>query len=85
MDNFDTYTAKVGERIVIHRDGQDTTMTIWHISEPGLQGITRADGPRIFAHTKPGGFGMSFDAASLRAGYYTVTKAEPEPEEAPGE
>lgn len=80
--DFDTYTAKVDDKIVVHRDGKDTIMTIWHIGDAGEAGTSRAGGPRIFAHTRPGGFGMSFDAAGLRAGFYTVTK---HVEEAPSE
>lgn len=77
MRSFDVFTAKVGERIIHTRDGRRTPMTIWRIVGP-----QRATGPRIYAHTRPGGFGISFDAISLRAGFMTITYA---PEEAPNE
>lgn len=82
MRTFDTYAAKVGERIIHTRDHMETTMVIWLIREAGADGTSRAAGPRIFAHTRPGGFGVSFDAYSLEAGFMTIRYA---PEEAPHE
>lgn len=82
MRSFDTHTAKVGERIIHTRDSRVTLMVIWQIVPAGEAGQARAAGPRIFAHTRPGGFGISFDAYSLEAGFMTIRYA---PEEDPSE
>lgn len=75
QDETLNHDLKVGDTIIYTRDGRPTVMTVWKILDAGTAGTSRADGPRIMAHTRPGGFGMSFDSAGLRSGFFTIEKA----------
>lgn len=61
---FNTYSAKIGDRIFYTRDGIITGMTIWCVYPAGSCGRANSAGPVIAAHTRPGGFGIVFDTHS---------------------
>ena len=55
MDNF---TAKIGEKYATP-DG--TVLVVWHITEAGSMGRSRASGPLVWLHCRPGGYSMTAD------------------------
>lgn len=59
--NLTTERLKIGDKLVVTRDGRTNLMTVWHISPAG-SGMTRESaGPHIHAQIRPGGFGVTFD------------------------
>lgn len=81
--SFNPYSAKVGDRVAITRDGQDSILTIARIDPAGTYGTSHADGPHIVAHVRPGGYSVSLDGSNMsRYNARTVSDAEL-PEEAP--
>lgn len=66
MACYDNFTAKVGDVILVAREGQEPLeMQVWHISPPGAAGRSYTAGPVVHAHVRPGGYGFSFDNASI--------------------
>lgn len=66
---YNPHAAHVGDRVTLIRDGRETILTVWLITEPGSAGRSHAAGPTVWAHVRPGGYGVTFDAASALAPY----------------
>ncbi len=63
--SYDVHSAKVGDRIILEEPGRDAIeMTVWAIEPPGTAGRSRASGPLVYAHIRPGGFGITVDGDS---------------------
>lgn len=61
----DTETLKVGDTVVVAEPGRSSLeLTVWMISPPGEGGVSFASGPKIWAHIRPGGYGITFDRDS---------------------
>lgn len=59
--NLTTERVKVGDKLVVTRDGRTNLMTVHHVSVPGSMGRRESAGPYISAWIRPGGYGMGFD------------------------
>jgi hypothetical protein len=65
---LNTTALKVGDKLVIERDGQEHVMEVYSISDPGTAGTAYYHGPHIGAWIRPGGYGVNFDYSHLRSG-----------------
>ena len=59
--DYNTYRAKIGDKIVVTRDGRTNLMVVHHISPPMSMGRRESAGPSIGAWIRPGGYGLFFD------------------------
>lgn len=59
--NITTERVKVGDKLVVTRDGRTNLMTVHHISPAGSMGRRESAGPSIGAWIRPGGYGLFFD------------------------
>lgn len=59
--NVTTERLKIGDKLVVTRDGRTNLMEVWHISPPMSGGRRESAGPMIHAHIRPGGWGVTFD------------------------
>lgn len=59
--DVNTHRVKVGDKLVVTRDGRTNLMTVWLISPGGEAGRAERHGRRIHAQIRPGGYGVAFD------------------------
>lgn len=64
---YNPHRARVGDRVTLERDGRQTHLTVWNVTPAGTAGRSYAAGPTVWAHVRPGGYGVTFDAASYHA------------------
>ena len=81
-ERFNTHRAKIGDKIVITRDGHDIQMTVSNIFPAGSGGTSFAAGPHISAHIRPGGYSVSIDATNVDSHQARVFPSDPEPQPA---
>lgn len=62
---YNTYRARVGDVISVTRDGRTSQMVVWRIDAPGTAGTSYAAGPHVAAWIRPGGYGVTLDAATV--------------------
>lgn len=63
---YDTFSAKIGDRVVWCEGEYQTHFTVWLVEPAGAAGRSYSAGPVVHAHTRPGGYGLTFDALSYR-------------------
>lgn len=62
---YDVYAAEVGDKILFEEPGRNPLeMTVWLIEPAGSAARSCLAGPRVHAHIRPGGYGITFDADS---------------------
>ena len=75
MASYNVYSAKIGDRITVTRDGRTHDMTVWTVTAAGSGGRAYGAGPRVHAWIRPGGYGDVFDARDVAAGTVQVEPA----------
>jgi hypothetical protein len=58
-------SLKLGDKLVVTRDGRTSIMTVWHISPPMSGGRRESAGPMIHAQIRPGGWGVTIDYSTF--------------------
>ena len=59
--NVTTERLKIGDKLVVTRDGRTNLMTVHTILPKGWGGVRESAGPHILAWIRPGGYGVGFD------------------------
>jgi hypothetical protein len=59
--NLTTERVKVGDKLVVTRDGRTNLMEVYSIDPAGSMGRREPAGPRIGAWIRPGGYSVTFD------------------------
>lgn len=59
--NLTTERVKVGDKLVVTRDGRTNLMTVWHVDPPGTGMRRESAGPLVHAWIRLGGYGLAFD------------------------
>lgn len=59
---LNTSALKVGD--TVREDAKGTILTVHRIAGPGTYGVSYAQGPRVYAWIRPGGYGVTIDASN---------------------
>ena len=63
--DVNTSRVKVGDKLVVTRDGRTNLMEVWSISAAGTGARAERHGPMIHAWIRPGGYGVAFDYSTI--------------------
>lgn len=72
--DLNTYSLRIGDKLVVERDGQEHVMEVYMIHAPGTWGTSHAAGPHINAWIRPGGYAVGFDRTHLASGVVKVRR-----------
>ncbi|ALY10629.1 hypothetical protein FDH86_gp094 [Arthrobacter phage Tank] len=66
--DLNTYSLRIGDKLIVERDGQEHVMEVYMIHPPGTWGTSHAAGPHINCWIRPGGYAVGFDYTHLSSG-----------------
>lgn len=69
---MDIQQLKVGDPVIVYRDGHGSKMIVRSIDPPGSAMRAVSAGPWINAHIRPGGYAVGFDLGTIAGGFLRV-------------